>query len=353
MKRIDWLDFCRSLAIILVLYGHSELLVCCDVKIYKLIPIGGFIGVQLFFVLSGFLIARIILENEGKDKWLLNFLIRRWLRTVPNYFLFLIANLFLCALYIREIGNSDIRLYIVFLQNLIWHIGEFYPESWTLADEELFYLIIPILIYLTAKLLIKSIYKSTVTISFILIIFGAIAREFYVIYNDPLFDEGVRKVALLQMDSFAYGVLLQCIFSSEIIKKYIKYLRLISILILTQPLYSIFFGEDYNHSFFAKTYLFSLTNIGAAGLLILGYEISFSSYIRKFFGHISRISYSIYLVNLPIIYILIYIRANNKLNNIIIILLYIFITYIISLLVCNYFERFFLKIRDKYCHDIH
>ncbi|MCE2742657.1 MAG: acyltransferase family protein, partial [Fluviicola sp.] len=90
------LDLIRFIAIILVVIVHSSFFLNQNfINSIYIID-----GVDLFFVLSGFLIGKIIINNiivknkiEFKD--VKSFLIRRWLRTIPNYVLFLIINIVL------------------------------------------------------------------------------------------------------------------------------------------------------------------------------------------------------------------------------------------------------------------
>ncbi len=92
-KRVFGLDLMRAFAIIFVVMGHgSWMLDKADTDF----PWIGFIdGVELFFVLSGFLIGGILIKlfQNTKSlgvKTLWNFWIRRWFRTLPNYYLILL-----------------------------------------------------------------------------------------------------------------------------------------------------------------------------------------------------------------------------------------------------------------------
>jgi peptidoglycan/LPS O-acetylase OafA/YrhL len=117
----------------------------------------GWIGVILFFALSGFLITGIIWDSLGQKHLLLNFYARRVLRIFPLYFFVLLAAL----VYGLEQGNrlkelKPLWIYVFFLQNLpglrktaldMWQTFPLY-HLWSIAVEEQFYLIWPaILIY--------------------------------------------------------------------------------------------------------------------------------------------------------------------------------------------------------------
>ena len=75
-------------------------------------------GVELFFVLSGFLIGNIILKGNFKTlNEIYFFWVKRWSRTIPNYYLFIIINLLFSALIFNDINNFNIK-YLFFFQNI-------------------------------------------------------------------------------------------------------------------------------------------------------------------------------------------------------------------------------------------
>ncbi|MBT8377560.1 MAG: acyltransferase family protein, partial [Bacteroidia bacterium] len=98
-QRIFGLDVVRAIAILLVLISHSTILIFPESNSNAVFAIQffGTIGVDIFFVLSGYLIGRILLKQlQTQDfsfKNVLYFWIRRWFRTLPNYYLILIVNI--------------------------------------------------------------------------------------------------------------------------------------------------------------------------------------------------------------------------------------------------------------------
>ena len=88
-KRIFGLDVMRAVAILLVVFSHV-LWIVPDAKgiIPDLLSLAGVIGVEIFFVLSGFLIGRIVikmfLQEDFNFRKVMYFWIRRWFRTLPN-----------------------------------------------------------------------------------------------------------------------------------------------------------------------------------------------------------------------------------------------------------------------------
>ena len=91
-ERVFGLDVMRASAILLVLLGHATVWFASFVPVFNIGCLGGYFGVELFFVLSGFLIGSILLRwliDPGSTTTLFDFWRRRWLRTLPNYVLFL------------------------------------------------------------------------------------------------------------------------------------------------------------------------------------------------------------------------------------------------------------------------
>ena len=106
-KRIFGLDLMRAMAIIMVMCSHTLWIVPEMRGITRMIfSAFGILGVDIFFVLSGFLIGRILykmyVSKEFDFKDMTYFWVRRWFRTLPNYYLALIVNI-LVAVYI---GNQ-------------------------------------------------------------------------------------------------------------------------------------------------------------------------------------------------------------------------------------------------------
>jgi len=173
-KRIPELDGLRGLAILLVILchyvgaaDHSALphLLHRFLQSFGL----GWSGVDLFFVLSGFLIGGILLESRDSDRFFQTFYLRRVHRIVPIYYLWIILFLVFRAAsrwlspgwQLLNFGDySHVPLYLVFLQNYIFSRTVldriWFGVTWSLAVEEQFYLVAPPLIrFLTRRSLIS------------------------------------------------------------------------------------------------------------------------------------------------------------------------------------------------------
>lgn len=219
-KRNFGLDLIRAIAIIVVVFGHSSYLLK-GIPILSKIRV--FDGVDLFFVLSGFLIGQIFIETFKKIHRpnfsdILSFMIRRWFRTMPNYYLFLVFNLIGAYFLVENRFQAFEWRYLVFLQNFLPVSAEhgFFPEVWSLAVEEWFYLLFPLITIIFLKVLKANVEKSVIAYSVLMIFAVTIGRIFSLIefdvqsYNE--YDELIRKVVVLRLDSIAIGVLGAVIF---------------------------------------------------------------------------------------------------------------------------------------------
>lgn len=119
----------------------------------------GFIAVTIFFVMSGFLIGRLIMERGQSANFFQVFYARRLLRTVPSYIIVVgatvLASLFPFG-WAPHFGDIPALSYFTFTQNLFMgsaaHTGnEWLGPTWTLAVEEQFYLVAPLAIVLLSR----------------------------------------------------------------------------------------------------------------------------------------------------------------------------------------------------------
>jgi len=142
------LDSVRGVAILMVLFYHGfhwgidfsrfppiE-------KIFSQAAWAGRLGVNLFFVLSGFLITGLLLKAKETGKYYRKFYIRRGLRILPAYAVTLLV------LAVTGTPMKFIGLSLVYLSNftLLFGVASAYPVLWSLAVEEHFYLLWPIVV---------------------------------------------------------------------------------------------------------------------------------------------------------------------------------------------------------------
>ena len=352
-SRIYGLDVFRAVAILFVLLAHGKGL---SGDVFSFFPDFPLIdGVELFFVLSGFLIGGILISTVEKQqkfdiKSLFIFWKRRWFRTLPTYYLILLVNIFLtkASLIGGDIKQFNYRFFI-FCQNFSKGFYEFFWESWSLSVEEWFYISLPILILGLSRIL--SIKKTIFVAISILLLIPLLYR---ISISDLKVDQfwwGVefRKVVLTRLDAINYGVLAAyCKFYYPTFwfkcRKWAFGLGLIFLYI------AILLPKDYNGLFF-KTVYFNIIAIGAMLLLPLADSIKNykNRYIGQFFTFFSKISYSLYLVNLGIVISLIVgnFKLQTTTQHIVAYFSYWIIVVILSWIIYTYYENPIMKLRDK------
>ncbi|HLL67497.1 MAG TPA: acyltransferase [Micromonosporaceae bacterium] len=142
LRRFPALDGMRAVAALLVIVFHF------GGPVWR--PLSGWIGVQLFFVLSGFLITTLALREESRHGRisLRGFYIRRSFRILPVYYVLLGATVMLHALR-DDYHLSDLpeRMPYLLTVNPDLMIGTAYGHSWTLGIEQKFYLVWPVLAF--------------------------------------------------------------------------------------------------------------------------------------------------------------------------------------------------------------
>lgn len=206
IPRIPQLDGIRGLAILLVIvhhyiFGTFNSPPPSTPLDYLSLPLHlGWTGVDLFFVLSGFLIAGILLENRHSPNLYPVFYARRALRIVPLYFLALVL------FPLVQTANSPIPLwsYPLFLQNIYAAHTQTFPPTWltptwSLAVEEQFYLLLPLAIRNLRT-------RSLLALTLAAILAAPLFRLAYHFSGNPFF--GPYTMLPCRADSLGVGVLL-------------------------------------------------------------------------------------------------------------------------------------------------
>lgn len=199
------LDGIRSIAILLVIFFHGRIIAMPQTfaeKIYYALVETGWIGVDLFFVLSGFLITGILLDTFKQKDYFRNFYLRRILRIFPLYYavliLFTVLSLFgLLTSFDQKSVIGQIS-YWLYLQNWL-SLLDISPTKtishfWSLAIEEQFYLIWPALVLFSARR--NAVGKLCLTT----IILAFIVRAIFVSY-----DQLAYFFTFSRMDTLALG----------------------------------------------------------------------------------------------------------------------------------------------------
>lgn len=323
------LDIVRTIAILIVIFYHSSplLIPLCNNTVYGRMVKGfidfstwfGPLGVDLFFVLSGFLIGTIIIKtflhtNNYNFSAIKNFWIRRWFRTIPNYFLLLSLAF---VVYNYMYGTKFEWRYYLFIQNLFNPHPSFFAEAWSLAVEEWFYISVPIVLLLCNKIFKGKEKKKVLKYTFLyyLFLFIIIRCIKAVIHDYSNLDTEIRKVVLFRLDSIMYGVIIAYLMYYQ--KKLLFKLRLkllISGVTGVGAFTFIFWFGTYKHNFYQTNVAFRLfidssyyTFIPFFFSLCMPFAYFIKSnrnpFIIKIVTHISIISYSMYLLHYALIYI--------------------------------------------------
>jgi peptidoglycan/LPS O-acetylase OafA/YrhL len=352
-KRIFGLDVIRAIAIIIVVIEHGGFIL--NGTIFEDFPFFSMIdGVDMFFVLSGFLIGGILLKELNKyGKFKLNQLLtfwkRRWFRTLPNYYLILLLNYFVVK---YGIINEDINQFnfnfLTFTQNFSSPFFGFFWESWSLSIEEWFYILTPILIIVISKF--TSIKKTFLISTIIMILMPILYRVYILNENINSFWYGVtfRKVVLCRLDSIGFGLFAAWgyYYHRNIWKKYNVLLFIIGVILM---IFIINFDAPPN-SFYKQIVYFSILPISILLVLPLAENFKKANGLLAYsIQHISKISYSMYLINLALVSEII--RDNfspeGGYDSIFKYFIYWAIIITMSSLLYKYFEKPVMNLRDK------
>ena len=326
------IDCLRAIAIFLVILFHFELFMVR----------GGFIGVDIFFVISGYLITNLIIKDIKENKFsLIEFYARRLRRVIPalysTIFVVIILSYFILSPdHVNRIGKSSISAASAYSNFFFWHENGYFDfdkhfkpllHTWSLSVELQFYLIWPILIFIIFKFFEKKI------IIFILLIFLS------TLFLSAIFSErtsGYFYFTLFRLFEFSIGSLMYLIKDNIKIKSNDLFFFIGIVLIIFSSL-----GFSEKSVFPGINALVPCT--GAALILITGGKLIFFKkiFINNVLIFIGKISYSLYLVHWPLIIFYKYIKL-EPLENIEKILL-IFATIAISIFTYKFIELPFRK----------
>lgn len=354
------LDIVRSVAILLVVLAHGFGM------IYSFLPSlpanvineqAGGLGVTLFFVLSGFLIGRIFIntayQGEGNaGARILNFWTRRWLRTLPNYYLFLILY-FIVGLghwsahphFSLSEGYTPVH-YVLFLQNLFIPNKWFFSQSWSLAVEEWFYLLLPFIFLLSRKGL-RQLSPLRMGLVFLIIVLSV------KLFVWQLHPELIKQTVPMSLDYILYGVLLAaCCFDAGLNETIIRYRKPLFFLGLL-----LFGGAE-------LCSIKGVLPVEPIGMMLFGVAFTMMLPMMKdlrmkpglparLIETISKSAYSIYLSNFLVLHFLFERPFEHILNTpgdpmrALVFFAYVVINILVGYLVYISFERPILRFRDR------
>ncbi len=359
-SRIFGLDILRFLAISFVLIDHTYNYIKPE---NNTMPIGfyfGFLGVELFFVLSGFLIGAILIKtfnqfNKIEFSQIKNFWIRRWFRTLPNYYLMLFVYLVVDSInHSRFLFlNASYWAYVVFLQNAFTIHPAFFATAWSLSIEEWFYVLFPIVLFFVQKMFHKSKRYSVVWTILIFTSVCLFLRVILMLSTDLDWDLGFRKLVPLRLDAIAIGVGFAFIKKQNETQWRAKKNKalLVGIVMIGLLSFAFFQAHSSNNTgnIFLKTLFFSLVSL-ALGLILCYFDALKTTKNRFFYTiitHISLISYSMYLTHWLIVKVIDapYFKAVNSIHKFMIVWVS---TIIVASVQYRYFEKPMTALREKF-----
>lgn len=358
MKRLQELDFLRGIAIILVLLRHRYL--------FQVTANMGWIGVDLFFVLSGFLVSGLLFKEyiKYKDFQPVRFLVRRGFKIYPIYYFFYIPYL-LRILTKSQLQVPPMMADLVFFQNYYNGVGYAYPASWSLAVEEHFYFVLCFFFWLCVRLkgyyadkgqlfLDKRTFQWVIFFSVVLCLIVRILTNV-----TPGDMERNFTMSHLRMDSLFAGVYVSFLyyFRKEKMLRFFQRFRLWLLLVAVLGIVWTPFIEPVG-SFFVKTIGFSFLYVSFSILLMYCLltpginSILISFFTRRGVEMVSQIgycSYSIYVIHTIINYGYDDLASAYalKLSQTTVFFLTSTASVCIGMLMTHFIESYFLRLRNK------
>lgn len=340
---------------------------------------GGYLGVQAFFVLSGFLLTPILLEMKSSlnaRDFFIHFYGRRALRIFPLYFSYivLVASVFLLAIY--QYGNAGImpnkflNQFNRFIEQLPWtltytydffHASEYFQISyfathfWSLAIEEQFYLIWPLAIFFISASHLKK-----------FLLFVIMAGPLFRILLHLIFDAHILPVLRFpdlfiyvlpfsHFDAFAIGGFFAlygksrspCLVWASIIAMLM--LGMITSWLTTGQIhwdqlgYGPFMKDSYKYiwgySVVSLMFAYILVHVKNKSFLPVLFENPFLVYLGK-------ISYGLYVFHFPILWLVF--STMDNFPDIVQVSVILLATVLISMASYELMEKRFIKSKDKY-----
>ena len=303
MKYYPHIDGLRAVAVLSVLFFHL------DINVFK----GGYVGVDIFFVISGFLISMII-TNEIKATGTFSFS-QFYIRRVRRLFPALFATVFVCSIvapliftssYLRSFGLEMLASTFSFSNFYFWNESGYFANAsetkaflhtWSLSVEEQFYLFFPLFLVLLYKIKTKFLF----ILILLTVFFSSLLLNIYVLDNEITWFKNQSSSVFFLMPFRVFEFFLG-VFSFYIITR-LKANQIVHELFFIVGLlligYSVFFFD----SSIPFPHIYALIPCIGTALIILANKSMLTSFIleRKLMVGIGLISYSLYLTHWPII----------------------------------------------------
>ena len=301
-QRQPGLDLLRALAIIVVVIYHAGIM---GFPLPNRVHRWGWIGVDLFFVLSGYLIGGQLLTELARNTQLNlpRFYARRALRIMPAYFVILAIYFFVRPW--REYSDmaQPFWKFLFSVQNIALHGGTAFSHAWSLAVEDQFYLALPFI-------LLVLFWRPRAAILFsCVILLGGIGLRAFLAARNPSVDGGVSFRAFqawiyyptwTRLDGLVFGVMIAAIekFRPRLWQRLTNLAIWLWLPAIALMIYALWLGEGDRINFAACVWQFPLLAIGMGALLIcaLSPRLPLGRIAIPGAAFIATIAYSAYLV---------------------------------------------------------
>ncbi len=350
--RYKSIDFLRFIAVFLVLLRHFDFQNINNVGsslyfIFNYFQQIGWIGVDLFFVISGFLVSGLIFDEIDKknDFNAKQFLIRRGFKIYPSFYFLIFCTSSIFILKNKFVANPFVNE-IFYLQN---YFKGAWNHTWSLAVEEHFYFFLAILFLIWKKY--KFDYKSLKFLYFLLICILLIIfiKRYYM--NEISSNNRIIYYTQTRMDALLFGVLISLLSKYQLtfFNYWKKYFALPIIIILIPFVFHISQIEIFDKIQFEFGYTLLFFFFGNIILFCLHYERIFHKKLFILPIKIGVFSYSIYLWHMPCkFWVLSYIEKMYKMNYWEKLFIYFLSAFLIGIFFAKIIELPFLKIRERF-----
>jgi|SRR5580704_16762150 peptidoglycan/LPS O-acetylase OafA/YrhL len=356
--RIKRLDILRCAAVLLVIAAHAN--------IFPLASKVGWVGVDLFFVLSGFLISGLLYSEYKKrrDISFRRFFIRRGMKIYPAFYVLLMATFVGQSVFWHAPPQpfSSYLREILFVQNYHFAI---WTHTWSLAVEEHFYIGLGVLLLILARSCPDRMDPfRTIPRIFLFVALTCLTLRILTILLMPpakFITPYVMNLTHTRIDGLFFGVLLGYFyhFRTESIRKVCRpAVNQLTIAVLSVMLLSCayFFSRD-DH--FLLTFGLTFLYLGFGGVLILSLEVhnvfqgrvaSIAERVGTGCAYVGAHSYSIYLWHVPfLVAVPVFLRkvAHIQLHGLILFGIYLLGSCTLGIAMANIVEFPVLQLRDR------
>lgn len=313
----------------------------------------GWIGVNIFFVLSGFLITRILLQTKERtfNEYIGHFYYKRALRIFPLYYAFLIIGFVSVLIFSRFFPSlfsldswrgayyaaiHDYKYYFTYTYNIKINLryfihwqdssNRFFGHMWSLCVEEQFYLIFPFIIYFASAKNLKRIIIAILVICPLIRLWAALYGA-HLVTDRYWLGELIYSNTFCQADALTMGAAL-AVFNFKIAKPYLVFfftffawlmVGMICFYLLRKSGYEHLEGKSLGYDFpgywfdeptkyflvnIRAFYQYTLVNLLAVSLIlpaIQGSPLFPKIFLNSFVSYLGKISYGIYVFHAPIV----------------------------------------------------